>query len=211
LSKTINPTGAIESFAPFLQPIAKLDFGSARGSKRDVVRSENYQRGHTQGFDQGLIDGAAAAKEEFEAAHRGLIMQFAAELQTRADQVDLAFEAWCTSLETPLAELAAAVAARVVARELTTDPNTILDIARTAIADVTHATSARIRVNPFDAPVIREYAVDLQAAASSLRSVEIVEDPSILGGCVIETDGGSVDARVDSMIAQARKAIRGDS
>lgn len=211
MSKAVNPIGLVEAFVPMLRPISQLDFGSAKGAKRDIVRTENYQRGHAEGFEQGRIDGELAARAEFEDAHRELIAQFAADLQARADLLDTAFTAWCESLESPLAELAAGVAARIVARELKTDPETILAIARTAITEITHATSARIKVNPFDAPVIREYAADLQAASASLRSVEIVDDPSILGGCMIETDGGSIDARVEAMITQARKAIRGDS
>lgn len=211
MSKTINPKGVIEAFAPMLRPISQLDFGSSRGARKDVVRGENFQRGYAEGFEQGVEEGRQAGMAEFERSHSVLLEAFAAELQARADQIDVAFEAWCHSLENPLAEMAAAIAARIVARELQTDPAVILEITRAAIVDVTHATTARIRLNPFDSPTVRERAADLQMASASLRSVEVVDDPAILGGCVIETDGGSVDARVEAMIDQARKAIRGAS
>ena len=37
--------------------------------------------------------------------------------------------------------------------------------------------------------------------ASSLRNVEFVADPTVTAGCVIETDGGVVDATVDTKLA----------
>lgn len=36
----------------------------------------------------------------------------------------------------------------------------------------------------------------------SVRAIEFVEDPEILGGCIIETDGGIIDATIKGKLNQ---------
>jgi flagellar biosynthesis/type III secretory pathway protein FliH len=65
---------------------------------------------------------------------------------------------------------------------------------------------ARIRVNPFDVESLNASKEDLMALSTSLRSLEIVDDSAILGGCIIETDGGVVDASVDAQLQRLEAA-----
>lgn len=119
---------------------------------------------------------------------------------------------WQAGLESPLASLAVVIATQILGRELTLDPDAVIGIARQAVGEVTHASTARIRVNPFQAPVVRARQSDILAASVSLRSVEkVVDDPTITSGCVIESDGGTVDAQIDGMIATALHTLRGDA
>jgi len=209
---TINPKGTAEAYAPMLKPLSQLEVGprsGVAGSAREVARAEAARQGYEEGFSRGYTEGEAEAWRQFESAHAVAIEAFVEELNVRSERLDAAFHDWCVQLEGPLAELAVVIAARIVGRELETNPETVLDISKQAVAEIIHAKEARIRVNPFDSEVLNAHKSSLLAASGSLRHVEIVEDRSILGGCVVETDGGSIDARIESMIEQARQGLRG--
>jgi len=212
LSKTVNPAGAVGSFVAMLAPIEKIEFGPRKGvagSARERAHAEAMQRGYDEGFEQGFSQGESAGRANFEAAHLAAIEAFVSDLDRRVEEVGRSLDRWSADLEGPIASLATVVAARILAREIESDPDYVLRIAKSAIAEVTHAREARVKVNPFDAPAISEHRADLFAAAASVKSIEIVEDPSILGGCLIETDGGSIDARIESMLDEAKDALRG--
>ncbi len=65
---------------------------------------------------------------------------------------------------------------------------------------MTHSRHARIRLNPFDGAILQNHRTELLAASGSLRDIELVDDPTIVGGCVIETEGGLVDATTETRL-----------
>lgn len=212
MSKTVNPSGDVTSFAPYLVPMTELEILPGRGpagSVREQARADGHRRGFDAGYAEGHALGQAEGKAQFDALHSAAMEAFIGDLAAKVDEANAALEQWCADIERPMTELAVGIAARILAKELALAPEAILDITRAAIAEVTHATAARIKVNPFDVPMVSERKPELLAASSCLRSIEIVEDPGMLGGCVVETDGGSVDARIDDMLERARTIIRG--
>ena len=66
--------------------------------------------------------------------------------------------------------------------------------------EVTHSRTARLRVNPLDAHTVLQYRDELLAATRSLESIEVIADPAVSGGCVIETDGGTVGASIETQL-----------
>jgi flagellar assembly protein FliH len=208
---TLNPKGQATAYAQLLKPLSQLDLDAKQqsGGLREKARQEAVRAGFEQGFQAGFEQGQREAAARFEDEHRMALAAFVDELNLRADRLEAAFADWVAHLEAPLAGLATVIAARVLARELQSDPAAVVGIAKQALAEVTHASEARIRVNPFDSAEIEAHRDALLAASSGLRRIDIVNDPSILGGCLVETDGGSIDARVESMLEQALAALRG--
>lgn len=218
----INPVGEIQSFASLLRPLTLHTTRAANAPKlgktaqalehvKEDARHEGLQQGYQEGFKAGKADGIRVAYEEAAAATQAEVARFTSELDGTGHLISEAMQRWYADSEEKLAELAVVIAARIVGKELATEPDTILAMTRQAIAEVTHASAARIRINPFDAPAIAEHQDAIMAVAPSLRNVEIVKDARIQGGCVIDTEGGIVDASVDSMLAEALAAIRGEA
>src|ERR1019366_2662249 len=85
-------------------------------------------------------------------------------------------------------------------RELELDRSTILEIVRSGMLEVTHSRTARLRVNPLDAHTLMKYRDELLASTRSLSSIEVIADPAVSGGCIIETDGGTVGASVETQL-----------
>jgi flagellar assembly protein FliH len=173
---------------------------------RDAAYAEGLARGREEGVRQGIAEGRELAYAELQ----GHVAEFGAALDAASRRVDAAVEDWAQRAEDALAGLAVAIAARIIGKEVSVDPSITLRWAQEAIKEVTHADRIRIRLNPFDAPIIRENASMLQALAPSVLKVEICEDDGIEGGCRIESDGGVIDATIRSQLNLALESMRGE-
>lgn len=181
---------------------------SALEVAKAAARAEGFAQGLEEGRLSGRAEGFEAAKTEEMARRKAAIDRFATELNQIGESVLAGVYDWFRQSEESLAALAMLTAARIIAREPATAPDSALSIAREAIADVTHAESARIRVNPFSAPALEEHKAELMAVSPSLKGIQIVDDPSILGGCVIESAGGVIDATLETRIASILNDLR---
>jgi flagellar biosynthesis/type III secretory pathway protein FliH len=103
--------------------------------------------------------------------------------------------------------LALSLARLVVRRELTAVPETLLDVARGALAEMALEAEVTLRVQPDDVTLLQERLGDLGVRA--LLAVGVVGDPSLgPGSCVIRSGPGEVDASVDSQFARAERLLR---
>lgn len=168
------------------------------------AKNEGYQIGYDEGFEQGRLDAQIAAHE----AMARSVNDFAEALDAKSDQVIFAIGQWYVEAEKNLAELAVTIAARILNQEIQLPHDTISALTREAVEEVTHAESIRIRINPFDVPHLEEQRGSLLSAARQLRHVEIVDDPNIRGGCVIESDGGVIDALIDTRLETTLREVR---
>lgn len=214
MSNPVNPGGTVGSFTAMLPTMSALNALTQQG-RGSSVTEQIREHARQSGYDEGYADGLALGRQEglgaIEAEYRQEVQRFVAELDQSAAAMKNTVLQWQAGLESPLASLAVVIATQILGRELTLDPDAVIGIARQAVGEVTHASTARIRVNPFQAPVVRARQSDILAASVSLRSVEVVDDPTITSGCVIESDGGTVDAQIDGMIATALHTLRGDA
>jgi flagellar assembly protein FliH len=218
-----NVPGQVTSYRDLLPSLGEAQKGPARAARLgrtanaiETARAEARAEGYAQGRAEGLGEGREAGRAEgFQAAYdeemetrRKLLDDFAAELNQVTESVLSAVYQWFAGSEDSLAALAMLIATRIVARELTTTSDVALSIAREALAEVTHAESARIRVNPFSSPVLVENKDALMAVSPSLKGIQISDDASMVGGCVIESAGGVIDATVETRIAGILGEIR---
>lgn len=173
----------------------------ASGRAFEEARETGYRNGHQLGFAEGQQQGERNA---YEAAWQARQSALAGITQS----VDAAMAVWFAESERTLSQLATAIATRILSKAIEVDPEAVLFLTREAIAEVTHASTARIRVHPMDAPILRDNVESIVNKAPSLKHIEVVEDPTIAAGCVIETDGGVVEGTIEGMIHQALEALR---
>jgi len=65
-----------------------------------------------------------------------------------------------------------------------------------------------IRVNLDDVKLTTEHTKDFIKALEGVKSIQVAEDSSVdMGGCVIETDFGEIDARISSQLAELEAKI----
>jgi len=219
LSKNvIRGGGNITSFNDMLKPVSQTALGSGKRnlsrapvvSQRDRAKEEGFAEGYADGkadgYRNGYADGTQRASEDFEAQNSAVIVEF--ELEDVVASTGYAVERWYQEAEQRLAALAMEIARRALCKELETSQESVMTIVKEALEEVTHGSKVRIRVNPFGAGIIEARREEVLASLSHIRNLEVVADASIEGGCVIESDGGVVDARIDTFLARITNAIR---
>jgi len=221
MRQTIFTSDSVSTVSPFASTLQELSndvvHANVANAKKFVGRTaealhrmsqaakhDGYEDGYAEGLQQGKVDAQIAAHE----AMSRQIEEFGAALQVKSDQVIAAIAEWYPEAEQRLAELAVVIAGRILSQEISLPQDSIMGIVREALAEVTHAEHIRIRVNPFDTPILVEHRAEIMNVARQLRDIQIVEDHDVLGGCVIESDAGVIDATISARLASVQKSIK---
>ncbi|MGI6036923.1 MAG: FliH/SctL family protein [Limnochordia bacterium] len=157
------------------------------------MREEAYQ----QGFEQGRIEARAAFEEELNQRLAKLdgILQEAVQVRRRAMEM----------AEEDLLKLSLAIAEKIIRREVDKEPPVINEIVGQALQLLGGAEKIFIYVNDRDLTFLEG---DKEELASGHRSFVFAVDNSISpGGCIIETDIGRIDARLETRLERVSKEL----
>jgi flagellar assembly protein FliH len=162
--------------------------------EREIPQREQQARA------AGLREGEAAALEQAVAKLEPVAEQLA---RTVADLAQsrrkLRREA-----EHDVVKLALAIARRIVLRELSVDPETIVGVVKAALEKIEAREVDRLRVNPEDAEILRK---QFQRLGQNLR-LELAADPRLSrGSAVFETARGNMDASVDTQLEEIQRGL----
>lgn len=157
-----------------------------------------------QGREEGYREGLAALVER----EKKLEQQLAAQLAQFTRALDAEFDGLHEELADAVTRIALQLARQVLRSELQLAPELVLRVAGEAIeAVVQSATQLTVYVHAQDLPLLAE---GLQNLLES-RGARLLAHPEIeRGGCRVESDVGSVDARVATRWAQAAAALGGE-
>jgi flagellar assembly protein FliH len=153
------------------------------------------------GYHDGYRDGMAALDSFKQTYAAQVSAQVGAVVQAAQTQLDL--------LERDLAQrvagVALAIARQVVRDELRLQPQHVVAVAQEALSTLlVTARHVTLRLHPEDQALVAAGAAEAVAA----RGARLVADARIArGGCVVESDIGSVDAQVASRWERAAAAL----
>jgi flagellar assembly protein FliH len=117
----------------------------------------------------------------------------------------------CRDVEADLVQLALAVARKIVGREVSLDPETVARIIRQALSRVEHAGRITIKLNPVDLELLAESKPQLLSGLPEAGRAAFEADEGIArGGCLIDTDSGEVDARIERQFQVVEEAFRAE-
>lgn len=172
--------------------VALVEDAAARA---DTITQDARRRGHDEGFEAGRA-AADAEMNDMLVTMRGLLEM------ARVERHKLIEEA-----EPELVRLALGIAERVLHQQVALDRSVVVEMAKTAIARLIERDSVTVRVNPADLERMREHRDDLMAIGD-IRNLRLLEDKRVdRGGVVVETDAGTIDARIGTQLDEARKIL----
>jgi flagellar assembly protein FliH len=164
-------------------------------ARADAIAQDARRRGHDEGFHAGR-EAADAEMNDMLVTMRGLLEM------ARVERHKLIEEA-----EPELVRLAIGIAERVLHQQVALDRGVVVEMAKTAIGRLIERDSVTVRVNPADLERMREHRDELMAL-SDIRNLRLVQDKRVdRGGVVVETDAGTIDARVGTQLEEARKIL----
>lgn len=174
-----------------------------------AAREEGFRRGYADGKaagnERGLAEGRRQGRDEARTmvleAENAILQDFRAELEVAAAGVGPAVERWRESIEERATELAMNAVRALLAAELSVQRPDAMGIVREALGFAEGAVRATVRLSPFDRAALVERREEILAACAGLRDVDLVDDRSIEGGCIIETENGVVDATLATRLA----------
>jgi type III secretion protein L len=113
--------------------------------------------------------------------------------------------------EHDILSLSVKLAEKIIGREIKTDRATIVDIVSNALRNAKRQDKLTIRVSQTDYSTVQEKFVEL-SQSSRTSYVDIVPDPRVtLGGCIIESEVGTIDARLETQLRVLEKALLGQT
>ncbi|MCW5941856.1 MAG: hypothetical protein KIS66_06475 [Fimbriimonadaceae bacterium] len=212
------------SFGDFMRPVQEVTlslstrearmFEAMKQKAQDEGHAQGYETGHQEGYALGYREGYHEARTkalaEIEERERAAELDYVAALNEESAILQRCAAEWFAKAEASLANLAIVIAQRIVCHELEARPETLFHIAKAALAEATASTRVRIRANPFHMDILRTRKDRLLALQPQLRDIELVDDHSILGGCVVESDSGVIDARIETQLENLLRAARGE-
>jgi flagellar assembly protein FliH len=152
---------------------------------------------------RGQAEGSAAGRTAVEAE----FAQSVASLQSVIDEARVQRQKIVESAEPELVKLAMSIAERIVHEQISLDPNVVLENVRQALTRLVGREVVTLRVNPADLDLIRAHR-DTIATANDVEHLRVVEDQRVdRGGVVVETDAGTIDAKVSTQIREARRTL----
>lgn len=131
-----------------------------------------------------------------------------AAMQKAAQELVHARQAWQQHWEARAIGLAAAIAKRIIRRELAQRPDISLEWVREALELAAGTGDVVLRLNPQELAVLGDRAERITEELSRLGKVKIVADPAIsAGGCKVETQFGSLDQQIEAQLGRITEEL----
>lgn len=160
------------------------------------IEEEAYQRG----WQAGSHDGRKHVEEEYQDRLQ--------EAQNLLDKAAEERQSIIAGSEDEIVQLAVTVARKIISHELAVNPDTIVDIVKRAIDKTSDREELTVRVNPENLESTISAQEDISQSSKGIRKLKILADSTVApGGCVVETQNGTVDARVERQLSEIEQAL----
>jgi flagellar assembly protein FliH len=110
--------------------------------------------------------------------------------------------------EESIVKLVIALTRKIIFKEPFITEEVLLKIIQNSLSMVVDPTGLKIKVNPEDLKILNESKKSLEEIIGKSADISIESDTIILkGGCIIETDFGDIDARIEAQLEIMEKAL----
>lgn len=132
-------------------------------------------------------------------------------MQAVGDSLAVERDRWIAQWESGVIRLCIAIAEKVIHRRLELNPEVGPEMVREALRLVTSGTHLRVRLNPHDKERMTEFTGDVSRSLGGLADVQLIAEEGIApGGCLLETEHGQIDARLDTQLQRIFAELVGD-
>ncbi len=164
-----------------------------------------YQKGFNDGLEKGGADGERAGFERASKKQEPLLDSLREALLQLQNLRGETYH----NIEKEVVKLALAIARKIVCREIEMDREVVVCVAREALARMEDPGKIKIKMNPQDIQFINETKYKLSDLIGNIDNVSLEPEENIQsGGCIIETNLGEIDARIEKQILAVEESFR---
>ncbi|GGH17599.1 FliH/SctL family protein [Paenibacillus segetis] len=158
----------------------------------------------SEGFSQGFEEGKIQAEQTL----RDKINEMMAEASAVLEEAYIEKGRIIQEAEPFLVELSCAIAEKIIAKQLDLDPEYTLELIKGNLSRKREQGILTLCVSPSQFSFVQAAREELSLAIDSQAELQILPDPTVKDhGCVIRSSFGSVDARVDTQLAEIKKEL----
>lgn len=164
------------------------------------MKEEAQKQGYKEGFAEGFARGEQAAREEF-APFLKMLQKLVLDLSEFRSKM-------YPQVEREMVEMVVALAKKVIHHELSSSADRVKAMILLGVQSVVNKEKLVIKVHPADKGYAESFSPELRQTFENIGNLVIEATPSMeRGGCVIETNFGSVDARLKNLDEQIDKML----
>lgn len=155
-------------------------------------------------FEEGFAHGEKAGREMGERQMDAVLKRLAETVHEVGQLRNKLYR----QVEGEVLQLALAIARKLVRREVSIDPEITLTLVKVAMSHLAEKTSIKVRLNPIDHNALLTRHAELKLDGGDPSGVILAADAAIdRGGCVIETEYGHVDARIEEQFKEIESGL----
>jgi len=175
--------------------------------QRAEMFKAGFDEGSAKGYELGDREGSRRATEEAGARLSEAYADRLATLDGLIREIKTGRERLIRSAEQEAAALALQIAARVLCR--TVEASSLSpELVDEAMRQTMECSQLVVRLNPADREALTQAGESLESRFGAAGLVEFVDDESVgRCGCVVESNMGIVDARLDAQLEQLRHTL----
>ena len=129
-------------------------------------------------------------------------------LSSAVQQIEDARQDWLRYWETSATSLACAIAARIVRRELNSQPEIALEWIREALQMCAGTAEITLRLHPDDFETLGEQVRQLAEVFHPVGTAKILADPAVTScGCRLETEFGAIDQQLETQLERLHQEL----
>ena len=163
-----------------------------RARIEDGARQDGFDKGYKEGYDKGV----------------GEVERLVERMHKILESVMLRREEILQETESQIVELVILMARKVVKILSENQKNVVMANTMAALKKVKTRGTVTLRVNLEDVKLSSEHANEFIQHVEKVEGINVLEDSSVeKGGCIVETDFGSIDARISSQITELENKI----
>lgn len=182
----------------WMEPLGQPGNPAGRPAPLDSAHIE--AAAYENGFRQGEKAGLETAEKKIEA-----MMKRYAEAIREVGRIKPTLYA---QAERDVVRLALEVAKKVVHREVQVDREIVQTLIKVALNHVAVKSAITIRLHPVDLEFVSRERKASMPADESQREITLLADKSMeRGGCLIETECGDIDARIEEEFREVERAF----
>ena len=168
---------------------------------KENAYKEAHKTGYEEGFQTAYQKGENSAKEEFVP----LLQTINSLVQELSEFRAMMYP----KVEKEMIEMITGLTKKILQHEINTNEDSIKQMILLAINSVIDKENMTIRIHPSDKGHAEAFSPELKNLFSEIKNITFEEHPGIeKGGCVIETNFGTIDARVDQLENQIDKILK---
>ena len=169
------------------------------------IKENAYKEGHKTGYEEGFQTayqkGENSAKEEF----IPLLQTINSLIRELSEFRTMMYP----KVEKEMIEMITGLTKKILQHEINTNEASVKQMILLAINSVIDKENMTIRIHPSDKAHAEAFSPELKNLFSEIKNITFEEHSGIeKGGCMIETNFGTIDARVDQLENQIEKILK---